>query len=116
RGMHYQVGPSAEDKLVSCLAGKIFDVAIDIRPKSPSYRRWFGVELSSESHGALYVPKGFAHGFITLADNTLVHYQISNYFDQNLQRGLCWDDPAIGIRWPIEPHVISERDLGHPLL
>lgn len=116
RGMHYQADPSAEDKLVSCLTGKIFDVAVDIRPESPSYRRWFGVELSAESHRAFYIPNGFAHGFITLTDDALVHYHISNYFDPNSERGLRWDDPAIGIRWPIEPSIISKRDLGHPLL
>jgi dTDP-4-dehydrorhamnose 3,5-epimerase len=116
RGMHYQIEPYAEDKLVRCLSGQIFDVAVDLRPDSKTYCQWFGLELSVENNRALYVPRGCAHGFMTLTDNALVQYQVSNYFEPNAERGLRWDDPAIGIKWPLFPQIISEKDQRHPLL
>lgn len=116
RGMHYQIEPYAEDKLVRCLSGQIFDVAVDLRPDSKTYCQWFGLDLSAENNRALYVPRGCAHGFITLTDNALVQYQVSNYFEPQAERGLRWDDPRIGIQWPAQPRVISEKDQKHPLL
>lgn len=116
RGMHYQIEPYTEDKLVRCLSGQIFDVAVDLRPDSKTYCQWFGLELSAENNQALYVPRGCAHGFITLTENTLVQYQVSNYFEPSAERGLRWDDPRISIQWPTQPRVISEKDQKHPLL
>ncbi len=113
RGLHYQLAPYGEDKLVRCLAGQIFDVAVDLRLESKTYLDWFGIELSAENHRSLFIPRGFAHGFMTLTDNAVVHYQVSNYFEPKAERGVRWDDPAIGIKWPLEPKVISERDKSH---
>jgi len=116
RGMHYQAEPYAEDKLVRCVSGRIFDVAVDLREKSETRYQWFGLELSGENHQALYIPKGFAHGFVSLTDNAMVQYQISNDYEPKAERGVSWDDPKIGIKWPIEPKIISEKDKSHPLL
>jgi len=116
RGLHYQQDPHGEDKLVRCLSGRIFDVAVDLRPDSKTYLQWFGFELSSEKCQALYVPKGCAHGFLTLEKRSQVFYQVSNYFESGSERGLRWNDPAIGIRWPIEPRAISEKDRNHAYL
>ena len=113
RGMHYQTEPYAENKLVRCLAGQIFDVAIDVRTDSKTRYKWFGLELSEKNGRALYIPNGFAHGFVTMSDNTMLQYQVSNYYKPEAERGLRWYDPKIGIEWPIEPKVISERDRNH---
>jgi dTDP-4-dehydrorhamnose 3,5-epimerase len=116
RGLHFQAAPHDEDKLVRCTAGAIFDVIVDIRAGSPTYRRWFGTELTAVNHRSLYIPKGFAHGFISLADDTEVFYMISVPYVPGSARGLRWSDPAFGIQWPIDPVVISARDAEHPLL
>lgn len=116
RGMHCQTGLYAEDKLVRCVTGKIFDVAVDLRLKSETYCQWFGLELSAENRQALFIPKGFAHGFVTLLDNSMLQYQVSNYYEPKAEQGLRWDDPKIGIEWPIEPKIISEKDRNYPLL
>lgn len=116
RGMHFQVAPAAEDKLVRCTAGAIFDVIVDIRRAAPSFGRWFGVELSAANRRQLYIPKGFAHGFLTLAEQTEVFYQISVPFVPAAARGLRWNDPAIGIDWPAAPSVVSPRDAALPIL
>jgi dTDP-4-dehydrorhamnose 3,5-epimerase len=116
RGMHFQIAPGAEDKLVRCTAGAIFDVIVDIRRTSASFGRWFGVELSAANRRQLYIPKGFAHGFLTLAEQSEVFYQISVPFLPTAARGLNWNDPAIGIGWPFAPSVVSARDAGMPLL
>jgi dTDP-4-dehydrorhamnose 3,5-epimerase len=116
RGMHFQRAPHAEDKLVRCSAGSVFDVIVDLREQSPTYRRWFGVELSADNRRALFVPQGFAHGFITLADATEVFYMISAPYVPGAAGGLRWDDPAIGIAWPLEPAVMSARDAAYALL
>jgi dTDP-4-dehydrorhamnose 3,5-epimerase len=116
RGMHFQATPHDEDKLVRCVSGAIFDVIVDIRTDSATYRRWLGFELSAENRRALYVPKGFAHGFITLTDATEVLYMISVPFVQDFSRGFRWNDPAVGIAWPKAPTVISERDANYPFL
>lgn len=114
RGMHFQEEPHAEAKLVRCTQGTIFDVIVDVRPGSATYRDWFGVRLSSSNHRMLYVPEGFAHGFITLADRTEVMYQVSAFYAPDAENGLRYDDPAIGIDWPIPVEVISERDTSWP--
>ncbi len=114
RGMHYQVAPYRETKLVRCVAGAIYDVIVDLRPSSPTRLGWVGVELSSEDGRALFIPEGFAHGFITLTDGADVFYQMGEFFQPEAARGLRWNDPRLGIRWPREPAVISQRDATYP--
>jgi dTDP-4-dehydrorhamnose 3,5-epimerase len=114
RGMHYQAAPHEEAKLVRCTAGAIFDVALDLRPGSPTFKAWFGVELSAQNRRALYVPEGCAHGFLTLEDDSEVHYQISQAHMPDAARGVRWDDPAFAISWPGEVVVINERDRSYP--
>jgi len=114
RGMHDQAAPHAEAKVVRCTSGAIYDVAIDIRPASPTFKKWVGVTLSAQERNMLYVPEGFLHGFLTLADNTEIFYQMSEFYHPELQRGFRWDDPAFGIKWPSEVVVISERDRTYP--
>lgn len=116
RGMHYQAEPHAEAKLVRCTQGTVWDVIVDLRPESPSFRRWHAVELSAANRLALYVPKGFAHGFQTLADDSEVLYLMSQLYRPDAARGLRWDDPALAIDWPLaDPHM-SDRDRGFALL
>ncbi len=114
RGLHYQAAPHEEAKLVHCTAGAMFDVAVDLRPRSATFRGWFGVELSAENRLALYVPEGCAHGYLTLADDVEVSYQISAPHQADSARGVRFDDPAFGIEWPGEVVVINERDLSYP--
>lgn len=114
RGMHYQAAPHAEAKVVSCMGGAIYDVIIDLRPTSPTFRQWFGVELSAENHRLIYIPRNCAHGFLTLQDNSAVYYQSSGRFVSGSARGVRWDDPAFGIEWPAAPSVILERDRQYP--
>jgi dTDP-4-dehydrorhamnose 3,5-epimerase len=116
RGMHFQTEPHEEHKLVRCTAGAIFDVIVDLRPASDHYRRWFGIELTAENRRALFVPPGFAHGFITLADHSEVLYMISVKHSPAHARGVRWNDPAFNIAWPLQPQVIAPRDAGYPLL
>jgi dTDP-4-dehydrorhamnose 3,5-epimerase len=116
RGLHYQAPPRGEAKLVRCTAGAIFDVIVDLRNDSPTQRRWFGTELTAYNRRALFVPKGFAHGFITLCDDTEVLYMISVPYVPGSERGVRWNDPALAIKWPIEPVVMSARDAALPLL
>lgn len=111
RGMHYQKEPYQEVKIVHCTKGKIFDVIIDLRKDSETFNDWFGLELSLENHKILYVPKGFAHGFQTLENNTEVFYQISTEHMPEYSRGKLWNDPMFNIPWPIRPPIISEKDL-----
>ena len=113
RGMHYQVAPYQEAKLVSCIKGAVYDVAIDLQPDSPTYCQWFAVELSAENHNMFYVPEGFAHGFQTLKDNTEVFYQMSQFYNPEFARGLRWDDSAFRIKWPLAKKIISEKDSGY---
>lgn len=113
RGMHYQKMPYAEAKLVRCTQGAIYDVIIDLRDYSDTFMQWFGVELTGENRKALYVPEGFAHGFITLYDKTEVLYQMSEFFHAESAAGVRWNDPAFSITWPIEVKVISERDQNY---
>lgn len=114
RGMHFQLAPFEESKLVRCTRGAIYDVIVDLREESPTFGKWIGVELTADSFRQLFVPERFAHGFITLEDNTDVFYQVSAKYTPGAERGLRWDDPAINIKWPIEPRLISEKDRNHP--
>jgi dTDP-4-dehydrorhamnose 3,5-epimerase len=116
RGLHYQAAPHEEHKLVRCTAGAIFDVIVDIRPQSEHYRRWFGTELSARNRRALFIPPGFAHGFLTLSDEAEVYYMISVAHSPGHANGYRWSDPAFGIQWPFSPSVISARDAAYPLL
>jgi dTDP-4-dehydrorhamnose 3,5-epimerase len=114
RGMHYQLAPHAETKLVRCGVGAIYDVIVDLRPDSPAFRRWIGVELSAKNRRMLYIPEGFAHGFLTLGDESEVFYQISADYAPHAARGVRYDDPAFGINWPGAIACISERDRTYP--
>ena len=113
RGMHYQKAPHAEAKLVRCTQGAVYDVIIDLRSDSNTFTQWYGVELSAENRKALYVPEGFAHGFITLKDDTELLYQMSEFFHAECATGLRWDDPVFSINWPIDVKVISKRDRAY---
>ncbi len=112
--MHWQAEPHGEVKLVRCTAGAIYDVIVDLRPDSPTFKKWIGIELSAHNRRMLYVPKSFAHGFITLADDTEVFYQISDFFTASAGRGAPHDDPAFGIVWPEPVMVISDKDRQWP--
>ena len=114
RGMHYQAAPHEETKLVRCTSGAIFDVAVDLRPDSDTFLRWVGRELTAANGLALYIPKGCAHGFLALADDTEVAYQISEPYAPDAARGVRWDDPAFGIAWPADVVVVNERDGSYP--
>lgn len=114
RGMHYQAAPNEEEKVVAVARGAIYDVALDLRPGSPSFRKWVGFELSAENGRMLYIPAGCAHGFQTLGDDTLVDYKISVPYASAQARGVRWNDPAFGIAWPSGERVLSERDSTYP--
>jgi len=110
RGMHYQTAPYEEAKLVRCMMGAIYDVIIDIRPNSTTYKKWISAELTDENRKMIYVPQGFAHGFMTLMDDTEVFYQMSEFFMPEYVRGIRWNDPTFSINWPADVTVISEKD------
>ncbi len=114
RGLHYQVAPHQEAKLVRCTAGAIYDVMIDLRPASLTYQQWFGIELTADNHRMLYVPEGFAHGYQTLADDTEVFYPVSQFYAPGAERGVRYNDPTFEIEWPLEVQVISEKDKNWP--
>ncbi len=114
RGLHYQRSPAEEDKLVTCVRGRIFDVIVDIRTPSPTRGRWYGVELTGDEPNSLYVPKGFAHGFVTLEDDTEIVYQMTEFQVPDLAAGILWSDPDLAIEWPVRPVVISARDQTWP--
>lgn len=114
RGLHWQADPNGEAKLVRCVAGAIWDVAVDLRPDSPTFRRWHGVRLDAEGGRALFLPPGVAHGFLTLGEGAVVSYLIEGAYDPASARGARWDDPALAIDWPARPAVISERDATWP--
>ena len=118
RGMHYQIEPFAQDKLVRVSRGSVYDVAVDIRRGSPTFGRWVGLTLSAELWNQIWVPKGFAHGFVTLEPNTEVQYKVTAPYDPACDRGISYDDPAIGVEWPIEPTMVqlSGKDRILPLL
>ena len=116
RGLHFQEKPYAENKLVRCTQGKVFEVLVDLRTNSPTYKKWIDVILSSENHKMVYVPEGFALGFQTLEDNTELFYQMSQYYEPNYSLGIIWNDPSLKISWPLVPTVISKKDQTLPLL
>ena len=116
RGLHYQLNPMAQAKLLRVSRGTIFDVAVDIRRGSPTYAKWVGIELSAENHRQLFIPRGFAHGFITLTDDVEVLYKADNLYAPEYDGNIRWDDPEIGIKWPIAPVVLSEKDATAPAL
>jgi len=118
RGLHYQMHPKAQGKLVRVTDGEVFDVAVDIRRGSPTFGKWFGVRLSGENLRAMYVPPGFAHGFVTLSERAEFHYKCTEFYAPECDRGIRWNDPAIGIAWPVEPdpRLLSEKDRDAPLL
>jgi dTDP-4-dehydrorhamnose 3,5-epimerase len=116
RGLHYQVEPAGVGKLIRCLKGKIFDVGVDIRKGSPTYGKWVGIELNDENNLMLYVPPGFAHGFCVLSDQADVFYKMTGYYSPEHDRAIVWNDPDIGIQWPIEEPQLSEKDARAPRL
>lgn len=110
RGMHYQIAPHAEAKLIRCTKGSIYDVILDLRNDSKTFKDWFSVELTEKNRKMFYVPEGFAHGFLTLEDNTEVLYQMSEFYAPECAKGIRWNDPSFGIEWPADGAVISEKD------
>ncbi|MBM2882795.1 dTDP-4-dehydrorhamnose 3,5-epimerase [Chromobacterium phragmitis] len=116
RGLHYQLDPHAQGKLVRVVAGAVFDVAVDIRLQSPTYGRWVGVELSADNKRQLWIPPGFAHGFVTLLDDTEFLYKTTDYWFKDLERAIVWNDPTLAIDWPLQqPPVLSAKDQEAPL-
>lgn len=114
RGLHYQAFPFGEAKLIRCTMGAIYDVFVDLRPESETYLQWYSVELTERSRKLLFIPEGFAHGFMTLRDNSEVFYQMSQYYIPDYARGIRWNDPVFGIRWPLEVKVVSDKDRAYP--
>ncbi len=113
RGIHYQATPHTEAKLVRCTAGAVYDVALDIRPNSPTFGQWFGTTLTAENHHMLFIPDGCAHGLLTLEDNSEICYQMSEFYHPDLSRGVRWNDPSFKIAWPAAVEVISDRDRAY---
>ncbi|MCL6598830.1 MAG: dTDP-4-dehydrorhamnose 3,5-epimerase [Alicyclobacillus macrosporangiidus] len=116
RGLHYQLHPKAQTKLVRVIQGAVYDVAVDIRRTSPTFGKWVGVILSADNHRQLLVPKGFAHGFCTLVPNTIVAYKVDEYYSPEYDRGIYWGDERLGIPWPTSKPVLSDKDARHPRL
>jgi len=114
RGLHYQLNPMEETKLVRCVRGSFYDVIVDLRPHSPTFLQSFGHTLSADNRTMMYVPKGFAHGFLTLEEDSEVLYLVSQVYSKERERGLRWDDPSLQIAWPEKPRIVSERDQSHP--
>ena len=113
RGMHFQKSPYQETKLLRCTKGAVYDVIIDLRPESPTFKKWFGVKLTEDNHKMIYVPENFAHGFLTLEDNSEVTYFVTQFYNKEAERVLRWNDPAFNIKWPIEITEISGKDRSH---
>jgi len=116
RGLHFQNNPQAQTKLIRCTIGSIWDVAVDLRQSSATFLRWFSIELSSDNHKMLLIPKGFAHGFMTLVDNCEVQYKVDAFYDKAFDRSIRYDDPQIDIKWPKIGPIISDKDQNAPLL
>jgi dTDP-4-dehydrorhamnose 3,5-epimerase len=113
RGMHFQITPKSEDKIVRCIKGAIYDIIIDLRPNSSTFCKWYGLELNEENRKTLFVPKGFAHGNISLVDNSELLYFVTEYYSSKHERGIRWDDSFFNIKWPIIPVEISDKDKNH---
>lgn len=116
RGLHYQLAPMAQSKLIRCIRGEIFDVAVDIRVGAPTFGKWFGTILSEENRKILYIPQGFAHGFVVLSDIAEVAYKVNNLYSSEHERGIIWNDPHIKIQWPVSNPILSKRDRELPSL
>lgn len=116
RGLHFQLNPKAQSKLVRCTRGKILDVVLDIRKDSPTYKKWIGIELSEENKKQVFIPKGFAHGFVTLTDNVEVEYKVDEYYSIEYDRSIRFDDPDLNITWGVTNPILSEKDLNAPFL
>ncbi|MCH9030401.1 MAG: dTDP-4-dehydrorhamnose 3,5-epimerase [Bacteroidetes bacterium] len=116
RGMHYQLPPHEEIKLVRCTKGSIYDVIVDLRKNSPTRGKWLDIEINEDNRHMIYIPEGFAHGYISLVNDTEVFYQMSTYYDADSVSGFCWNDPVINIKWPIENIIVSEKDQTLPSL
>jgi len=116
RGLHFQTAPAAETKLVRCTHGSIYDVIVDVRPQSPTYLQHFGIELTAQNRRALYVPEMFAHGYLTLTDDAEVNYLVSEFYAPGVEAGYRYDDPSLGIKWPVEVDVISDKDANWALI
>ncbi|MGF1585664.1 MAG: dTDP-4-dehydrorhamnose 3,5-epimerase [Bacteroidales bacterium] len=114
RGMHYQVDPYQETKFIRCTRGSIYDVIIDLRPESPTFLKWAANELTADNYRMVYVPENFAHGFISLEDQSEVYYPVTEFYTPGAERGLRWDDPVFNIKWPIPVEIISEKDASQP--
>jgi dTDP-4-dehydrorhamnose 3,5-epimerase len=115
RGLHYQIAPHQEIKLVRCTRGATYDVIVDLRPESPTYKQWLAVELTADNHRMIYIPAGFAHGYQILVDHTEVFYQVGQFYAPEYERGARWNDPAFGIEWPVSsPVILSEKDQSWP--
>jgi len=114
RGMHYQLAPAAEVKVVRCLKGALWDAILDLRPDSPTFLKWFGAELTAENRLMMYVPRGFAHAILTLTDDTEALYLVSDFYAPEEERGIRWNDPRFGVEWPIDPVEISAKDAAWP--
>jgi dTDP-4-dehydrorhamnose 3,5-epimerase len=115
RGLHFQNNPFAQSKLVRCTHGRIWDVAVDLRKSSPTYMKWFGIELSEKNHKLLFIPQGFAHGFLTLETDCEVQYKVDNFYDKMSDKSILYNDPQIGIDWPIQHVILSEKDKNAPM-
>lgn len=115
RGLHLQLPPYGETKLVRCTRGALYDIIVDLRPGSATFKQWIGVELTAANYRMLYVPEGFGHSFITLEDETEATYQVTGFYTPKAERGFRYNDPAFNIQWPIQPQVVSEKDRNHPL-
>jgi dTDP-4-dehydrorhamnose 3,5-epimerase len=113
RGMHYQLAPKAETKVVRCIRGALWDCVLDVRPESPTFGQWYGTELSAENRRMMYVPKGFAHGFVTLSDDAEAFYLVDEFYAPEHERGVRWNDARFAIEWPVEPIVLSDKDRQH---
>lgn len=110
RGLHYQLNPHSQAKMLRCTRGEIFDVAVDVRRGSPNYAKWFGVNLSEKNHKAIFIPRGFLHGFVTLTDNVEVEYKADNFYEKSAEGSVLWNDKEINIAWPISPTTLSDKD------
>lgn len=116
RGFHFQKGDYAQSKLVKVVKGRVFDVAVDLRPNSKTFKKWHGIELSEDNQLQFFIPKGFAHAFLSLEDNTIFEYKVDNYYSKDNEGGLIWDDNQLSVNWPLKKIILSEKDLQLPRL